>query len=101
MSIPSVIAPWRVLYIAEGFPSIIAGIISYFWIPDDPMDARFLDRDQKRIARRRLLVIREDDNDIGVVANEEEGRGVKWREVVKAMSDMGNWITAVRCTFFQ
>ncbi|KAF8539367.1 major facilitator superfamily domain-containing protein [Trichophaea hybrida] len=93
-SIPSAIAPWRLLFLLEGFPSLIAGFCAYYFIPDSPADAGFLNRDQKKIARRRLLIVRDDEEDTGTVTGYEEGRGLRWNEVWKAFVDAGNWITA-------
>ncbi|KAF8248535.1 MFS general substrate transporter [Wilcoxina mikolae CBS 423.85] len=93
-SIPSAIAPWRLLFLLEGFPSLIAGFCAYYFIPDSPADAGFLNRDQKKIARRRLLIVRDDEEDTGTVTGYEEGRGLRWNEVWKAFGDAGNWITA-------
>jgi len=93
-SIPSPIAPWRLLFILEGFPSIVMAIISYYRIPDSPADAGFLTPEQKKIARRRLLVVRDGDDE-EVIMGEEEGRGVRWGQVWNAIKDVGNWVTAV------
>lgn len=75
-------------------------IVSYYHIPDSPADASFLTAEQKEIARRRLLVVRDGDGeDEGVgegdVMAEEESRGVKWGQVWRAVKDLGNWNTAV------
>lgn len=94
-SIPSPIAPWRLLILLEGFPSLIAGVCAFYLIPDSPSDARFLSRDQRKIARRRLLIVRDDEEDTGVVGYEEEGRELRWKEVWKAVGDASNWITAL------
>lgn len=94
-SIPSSIAPWRLLFLLEGFPSLVAGICAYYFIPDSPADAGFLRRDQKKIARRRLLVVRDDEEDTGTVIATEERRGLRWKEVWRAFRDPGNWITAL------
>lgn len=105
-SIPSPIAPWRLLFILEGFPSIIAGIAAFYMIPDSPGDAWFLNNSQRDIARRRLLVVRDDDEEddddqhsimkrILARDEEEEGRGIRWSEIWVAMKNPGNWITAV------
>ncbi|KAG0126012.1 major facilitator superfamily domain-containing protein [Tuber indicum] len=94
-SIPSPIAPWRLLFILEGFPSIVMAVISYYHIPDSPADAGFLTLEQKKIARRRLLVVRDGDGDEEeVIMGEEEGRGVRWGQVWNAIKDVGNWVTA-------
>ena len=93
-SIPSQIAPWRLLFLLEGFPSLVAGTCAYYLVPDSPAEANFLDRDQRKIARRRLLVVRDDDEDVGTVLGQDEGRGLRWKEVWKAFGDTGNWVTA-------
>lgn len=93
-SIPSPIAPWRLLFILEGFPSMVMAIVSYYRIPDSPADAGFLTPEQKKIARRRLLVVRDGDDE-EVIMGEEEDRGVRWGQVWNAIKDVGNWVTAV------
>lgn len=98
-SLPTPIAPWRLLFIVEGFPSILAGIAAYYVIPDSPGEAWFLDREQKKIARRRLLVVRDDEESTERVIGHEEGRGLVWNEIGVALRDPGNWITAVRVLF--
>lgn len=73
---------------------MVAAVAAYYIIPDLPADARFLTPDEKKIARRRLLVVTEGGEDAGVMREEEE-MGVKWREVLMAFRDVGNWVTAV------
>lgn len=73
---------------------MIAAVVAYYIIPDLPADARFLTADEKKIARRRLLVVTEGGEDSGLMKGEEEP-GVKWREVLMAFRDLGNWVTAV------
>lgn len=48
------LAGWRWLFILEGIPSIIAGVASFWLIPDYPESCRFLKGRQKEIARARL-----------------------------------------------
>lgn len=73
---------------------MVAAVVAYYIIPDLPADARFLTADEKKIARRRLLVVTEGGEDPGLM-KEEERSGVKWREVLMAFRDPGNWVTAV------
>ncbi|RDA95133.1 hypothetical protein CP533_1866 [Ophiocordyceps camponoti-saundersi (nom. inval.)] len=49
------IAPWRLLFLVEGFPSVVASVIAWTRIPDGPESASFLSRRQRRVARLRLL----------------------------------------------
>ena len=41
------LAGWRWLFLIEGVPSIILGVIMYFYIADRPKDAKFLSDDEK------------------------------------------------------
>ena len=38
---------WRWVFIYEGIPSVIFGIITLFWLPDWPKDAKWLPEDEK------------------------------------------------------
>ncbi|KAF8421249.1 major facilitator superfamily domain-containing protein [Tirmania nivea] len=101
-SIPSPLAPWRVLLITEGFPSLIVAVIAWYWIPDSPGEQRWLGRREREIARRRVMVVRDgeedeewDDGETGGVAGLEEKRGIKWGEVWMVLGDVKNWITSL------
>ncbi|KAF4625356.1 hypothetical protein G7Y89_g12811 [Cudoniella acicularis] len=50
----SPIASWRLLFLLEGFPSVLVAVIAFYTIPDSPSTAPYLTRRQKRIARLRL-----------------------------------------------
>jgi ACS family 4-hydroxyphenylacetate permease-like MFS transporter len=41
------LAGWRWLFLIEGLPSIILGVIMYFYIADRPKDAKFLSAEEK------------------------------------------------------
>jgi ACS family 4-hydroxyphenylacetate permease-like MFS transporter len=41
------LAGWRWLFLVEGLPSILLGIMMYFYIADKPKDAKFLSEDEK------------------------------------------------------
>lgn len=48
------IAPWRLLFLLEGFPSVIIAIFAWLWIPDSPGSADFLNHREKQVASTRL-----------------------------------------------
>jgi hypothetical protein len=48
------IAPWRALFLVEGFPSILAAVAAWYWIPDSPAKARYLDSRERKVAVLRL-----------------------------------------------
>jgi MFS family permease len=82
------IAPWRLLFLVEGFPSVVVAVIAWHAIPDGPGKARFLTKREKKVARLRLR--REKD------PNSETGKpGVKWREVFLTLIDPKCYLTAV------
>lgn len=50
----SSIEPWRALFLFEGLPSIITAIFAWFFIPDSPETARYLNPRERKVARLRL-----------------------------------------------
>ncbi|KAL2255355.1 hypothetical protein VTK26DRAFT_3539 [Humicola hyalothermophila] len=48
------IAPWRLLFLVEGFPSVVVAVLAWHIIPDSPETAPYLTRREKKIARLRL-----------------------------------------------
>jgi len=50
----SPIAPWRLLFLIEGFPSVLVAVAAWHLIPDSPQTASFLSRRQKKVAVLRL-----------------------------------------------
>ncbi|KAL9096932.1 MAG: hypothetical protein Q9165_000896 [Trypethelium subeluteriae] len=50
----SPIAPWRLLFLVEGFPSVLAAVFAWSHVPDNPKSARFLTTRQRKVAKIRL-----------------------------------------------
>lgn len=48
-----VIANWRLLFLVEGLPTIVAAGVTFFALPDSPEKASFLTEEEKVIARTR------------------------------------------------
>jgi MFS family permease len=48
------IAPWRVLFLVEGFPSVLTAVAAWYWIPDSPSKARYLTPRERKVATMRL-----------------------------------------------
>ncbi|RCI08500.1 hypothetical protein L249_8943 [Ophiocordyceps polyrhachis-furcata BCC 54312] len=76
------IAPWRLLFLAEGFPSVLASVIAWTRIPDGPGSAAFLSRRQRRVARLRLL-----SSDSNPTTHDDQHHRV--------LTDPVAWLTAV------
>ena len=84
------IAAWRMLFLVEGFPSVVVALVAWHYLPDSPDTAVYLTKRQKRVARLRLRK----EKDPSYAAQAE--RVVKWTEIVQALADPKNYITAVR-----
>lgn len=50
----SPVAPWRLLFLLEGFPAVLVATIAWRVIPDSPDQATYLTAREKQIARARL-----------------------------------------------
>jgi MFS family permease len=80
------IASWRILFLVEGLPTVAMAGVVWFLLPDSPEKARFLNEDEKRIAK--LRGVRQ--------AGAEKRQGsLSWRDVGLALLDVKNWLTAV------
>ncbi|GAB0134199.1 hypothetical protein EsDP_00002580 [Epichloe bromicola] len=53
-ALSSPIAPWRLLFLIEGLPSVLASVVAWSAIPDGPGSARYLTRREKKVAVLRL-----------------------------------------------
>ncbi|KAF4555467.1 MFS-type transporter-like protein 69 [Elsinoe fawcettii] len=45
---------WRLLFLVEGFPSVIVAVWCWYWVPDGPGKARWLGKRERRVAVWRL-----------------------------------------------
>lgn len=81
------IADWRLLFLVEGFPSIIVSVFVFLYIPDSPERAKYLSQRQQRVAKLRLRQ--------KVTGNEARKGGLKWNEVRETLIDPKSYLTAV------
>ncbi|KFY08226.1 hypothetical protein V492_06427 [Pseudogymnoascus sp. VKM F-4246] len=79
------IAPWRLLFLVEGFPSVIVSVIAWHVIPDGPAKAKYLNARERKVARLRLRRRQ------GGAATKG---GLKWREVLETILDPKAYLTA-------
>lgn len=49
----SALANWRLLFLVEGLPSILMGVVLFFLLPDSPDTAKFLTEEEREVARAR------------------------------------------------
>ncbi|KAJ4334788.1 hypothetical protein N0V87_006592 [Didymella glomerata] len=47
------LAKWRVLFLVEGLPTVVMAGVAFFFLPDSPEKARFLNREEREVARLR------------------------------------------------
>lgn len=82
------VANWRLLFLVEGLPCIVAGFATYFVLPDSPEKARFLTAEEKMVAKAR---------GIAQVGEEEAHRlgSINWHDVGAALLDLKNYFTAL------
>lgn len=66
---------WRLLFLVEGLPCIIAGIATYFALPDNAEKATFLSEEEKQVAKARGVrqVGDEEDDRIGHISIKDVG----------------------------
>ncbi|PYH90257.1 MFS general substrate transporter [Aspergillus ellipticus CBS 707.79] len=88
------IAPWRTLFLVEGFPSIIVAVIAWFVIPDSPGTAGFLEPRQRAIAQLRLDESKPDHKPHHHNQQQKHQKPFNWKEVMKTLSDPKSYITA-------
>lgn len=84
---PSGIKPWRLLFIVEGIPSILGGIIAFFAIVNGPHYCKFLTPRQKQIAQLRTI------EQAGSV--NRGGTKIHMAEVKEALVDVKIWFTTL------
>ena len=78
----SPIAPWRLLFLVEGFPSIIAAALAWHIIPDSPQTAAYLTAREKKVARLRLQP-------------EQEPTTTTTHSTLAVLTDPVAWLTAL------
>lgn len=81
------IASWRLLFLIEGFPSVLVAVYCWHIIPDAPSTASYLTKREKKVATLRLR--KEKDPNAP-----PEGRGLNLKQVLSALSDPKIYLTA-------
>ncbi|KAF2754430.1 MFS general substrate transporter [Pseudovirgaria hyperparasitica] len=94
------IAPWRLLFLAEGFPSVVAAIVAWECVPDGLDTAMFLNHREREVAMLRVQEQNEDADEKGAKHenkysdNYRRGKLI-WREIGSALADPKTYTTAV------
>jgi len=82
------IEPWRLLFLVEGFPSVIAAFFAFYVLPDSPPTTRYLTIRQRRVAKLRLQHESE-------TPKEHLVHGIKFSEVLATILDPKAYFTAL------
>lgn len=82
------IAGWRLLFLVEGFPSVVVAVFAWYNIPDSPSNARFLGRKEKRIACLRLT------SHVESTKSTSKQR-LQWKEIWRTLLDPKSYLTAL------
>ncbi|QKX59346.1 uncharacterized protein TRUGW13939_06480 [Talaromyces rugulosus] len=79
------LASWRLLFLVEGIPSLLAVPLAWFFLPDSPAEARFLTKEEKDVARARGL---------RRSGEEVQSGGIVWKDIGETLLDAKPWLTA-------
>lgn len=94
----SPLSPWRLLFLLEGFPSVIVAVIAWDFIPDGPGEAKWLSARQRKVAVLRLRQEKEDLEEEETREKYARGRkppsGINTREILKTLMDPKCYLTA-------
>jgi MFS family permease len=85
------IAPWRLLFLVEGFPSIVVAVFAWLLIPDSPGTAKFLTVRQRKIAKLRLQGTK-------LERHESSDEKFNWKAVRAALFDPTSYLVSVSLT---
>ncbi|KAF2838805.1 MFS general substrate transporter [Patellaria atrata CBS 101060] len=94
------IAPWRLLFLVEGFPSVLVAVFAWSFIPDSPGTAKFLSKRERKVAALRLRNETVQDKKEQPVIDEKGDRGNKNRrldfsEILQTLADPKCYVTAM------
>ncbi|KAG9117285.1 hypothetical protein FRC07_007380 [Ceratobasidium sp. 392] len=85
--IRSHIATWRILFLIEGLPTILVGILVLLFLPSRPETTKWLSEDERKLAQRRL------NREVA-----SEGHSINWKHVLMSFTDYKAWMI---CLMYQ
>ncbi|OJD14335.1 hypothetical protein AJ78_05300 [Emergomyces pasteurianus Ep9510] len=84
------LAPWRALFLLEGFPSVIVAVFAWIYVPDSPGKARYLTPRQRKVAKLRLKM-----SDGTRYKDKSRERRFDWKEIGRTLRDPKSYLTAL------
>ncbi|KAH7328002.1 major facilitator superfamily domain-containing protein [Stachybotrys elegans] len=88
----SPVAPWRLLFLLEGFPSVVVSVIAWHAIPDSPQTAAYLTKREKKVAVLRLR--NEKPAESSSSSSSKPTSGLKGRDILAVLCDPIVYLTA-------
>lgn len=86
---------WRLLFLLEGFPSVIVAVWAWDFIPDGPGSAKWLSSRQREVAVLRLRQEKDTADDHGEKSHvTSKNSKVNLREVLQTLKDPKCYLTA-------
>ncbi|KAI4636509.1 hypothetical protein J4E83_001464 [Alternaria metachromatica] len=91
------LSPWRLLFLLEGFPSVLIAVWAWDFVPDGPGLAKWLSPRQREVAVMRLRSEKEsedEDQEEKYQGGRRRGR-VDFHEVLQTLKDPKSYLTAL------
>ncbi|KAL8993865.1 MAG: hypothetical protein Q9188_007214 [Gyalolechia gomerana] len=82
----SKLANWRLLFLVEGLPTILMAPVAYFFVPDSPDKAKFLNRQEQEFARARAIRQTGKSDRVG---------GIDAKQLAQTLLDVKAWCNAL------
>ncbi|KAI0418260.1 retrograde regulation protein 2 [Xylaria grammica] len=87
VQIKSHLAPWRILFLIEGLPTLIMAVVAWFCFPDDIESAAFLTDREKQVVKH--MVSRDQTADV------VNHTGLRVKDFLAAFKDWRSYLTGV------
>ena len=81
------IAPWRILFLIEGLPTIVFALVPFFFLPDSIAQANFLNEREKQIAYH--YTARNQRIDV------DRNQGIRVKEMLEGILDPKSYLPGI------
>ncbi|EME41104.1 hypothetical protein DOTSEDRAFT_178490 [Dothistroma septosporum NZE10] len=93
------ITSWRLLFLFEGFPATIVAVWTWYWLPDSPATARWLNLRERRIATLRMrkettISAKAGKSSLHQASVPRYKQKFQWTEVKNVLTDPVSYLTA-------